>query len=274
MFQVAQDFPRLVRVEKDVACVSPGETKVQVVRKGTLLQLDRLTKSTQKIRGMSETYLMMFEVGTGKEYGFQLLCAVHFTEVVDTFKYTLKEVIDQLTLPRTVQFVGINPYDIIVADDEEAHDLLTIFDGPFEIVGIRRLEIFAGLYKGYETERVEIVAIPKDESLLDSILIHIPNSCLVDNDKTFADRVIPDNINLDLFQNNFFVFYVDDIVPAFLKNDITVYEYNFVDTSTAPPLPPRRYGNVYILFVIFYCHFTSNVTSLTSYLLSCTSNSF
>ena len=245
---MAEDFPRLVQVDQDVACLSPGEDKPQVVRKGTLLQLDRLTKSTQMIRGMSETYLLVFEVGTGKEYAFPLLCAIQFTEVVDTFKYTLKEIIDQLPLPRTVQFVGVNPHDVIVVDDEEAVDVLSIVDGPLEIVGMRRVEMLIGLYKDYVTEQIEMVAIPKEDSLFESISVHIPSSCLVNNDKTFADKVIPEKCNLELLQEKLYVLYVDDIVPAFLKNIGCIQRYDIVDTPATPPLPPRNYGKVFFSF--------------------------
>lgn len=241
--EVAEDFPHLVRVEQEVACVSPGVAKIQVLRKGTLLKLDRLTKSTKMIRGMSETFLMFFEVGTGKEYGFSLLSAVHFTEVVDTFKYTLKEIIDQLPLPRRVQFVAVNPHDVIVVDDDEALELLTVLGGPIEIIGMRRLEILVGLYLNDETDRFEMVVIPKDDSLSDNMLVHIPSSCLVDNDKTFADREILERTNQDLLMDKLYALYVDDITPVFLKNDITIQGYDVSDIAYAPPLPPRRYDS-------------------------------
>lgn len=200
VLQVAEDFPRLVRVEEDVACVSPGEIKVQVLRKGTILQLDRLTKSTKIMRGMSETFLMFFEIGTGKEYGFPLRCAVHFDEVFDTFKYTVKEIIDQLPLPRRVEFVTVNPYDIYLVEDEEALELTTILGGPLEIIGIRRLEMFVGLYLNDETEKYEMIAIPKDDSLLDEMLVHIPSTCLVDNNKSFADTQMPARAKRDILR--------------------------------------------------------------------------
>ena len=244
---MAEDFPRLVRVEHDIACASPGLPGAQVVRKGTLLQLDRLTKSTKLIRGMSETFLMCFEVGTGKEYGFSLLSAVHFTEVIDTLKYTLKEVIDQLPLPRRVQFVTMNPYDVVVVDDEESQELLTIFSGPVEIIGIRRLELLVGLYRNEEIDKLEMVLIPKDESLCANILVHIPSSCLVDNDRTFADREIPNRTNRDIIKDKFYALYADDILPVFLNNEVSVQEYDDSDVPSAPPLPPRCYGNAFHL---------------------------
>ena len=237
-------------MEQEVVCVSPGETKPQVVKKGTLLQLDRLTKSTKMIRGMSETFLMFFEVGTGKEYGFPLLCAIHFTEVVDTFKYTLKEVIDQLPLPRRVQFVSVNPYDIIIADDEEALDLITILDGPIEIIGIRRLEMLVGLHLNDDTDKYEMVAIPKDDSILDDIRVHIPSSSLCGNDKTFADKEMPARTKRDLLRNKLYALYVDDLMPVFLKNEDNAQEYDLTDTSVAPPIPPRHYGKHFASIIL------------------------
>lgn len=240
--EVAEDFPRLVRVEEDVACVSPGEIKVQVLRKGTILQLDRLTKSTKIMRGMSETFLMFFEIGTGKEYGFPLRCAVHFDEVFDTFKYTVKEIIDQLPLPRRVEFVTVNPYDIYLVEDEEALELTTILGGPLEIIGIRRLEMFVGLYLNDETEKYEMIAIPKDDSLLDEMLVHIPSTCLVDNDKSFADTQMPARAKQDILREKLYALYVDDLMPVYLRNDNVTQAYD-VDDTPAPPLPPRLYDN-------------------------------
>ena len=194
------------------------------------------------IRGMSETFLMFFEVGTGKEYGFPLMCAIHFTEVVDTFKYTLKEVIDQIPLPRRVQFVSVNPYDIIFSEDEEALDLITILDGPIEIIGIRRLEMVVGLCLNSDTGKYEMVAVPKEDSILDDIRVHLPSDTLCDNDKTFVDKEMPTQTKRDLLRYKLYAFYVDDLMPVFLKNEDNKRDYAFTDTTIPPPIPPRRYG--------------------------------
>ena len=198
------------------------------------------------IRGMSETFLMFFEVGTGKEYGFPLMCAIHFTEVEDTFKYTLKEVIDQLSLPRRVQFVSINPYDIILSDDEEALDLITILDGPVEIIGIRRLEMLVGLCLDHDTRKYEMVAIPKDDSILDDIRVHLPSKTLCDNDISFMDKEMPSRAKRDLLRSKLYAFYVDDLMPVFLNNEVNEQDYDFTDTTIPPPLPPRHYGKSYV----------------------------
>lgn len=231
-------------------CASPGIQTAQIVQKGTILELDRVTKSMQAIRGSRETYLICKDRANSRELAFRQMAPVHFTKVPDMTKECLKDFVERLPLPQTVEFVNVNPYDVISVDDDDARDMLVMLSGAVELLGLHMEHFVAGRVDNGDTNVCDIIAIPARESVLETFFVHLPvgnRNSGGETDPNAGDyvdlRVTDDGIYVCL-QQKLYLRYADDNTPLVLRVDNSVvFRYEIEDMPDTPPIP-EKLGNL------------------------------
>ena len=255
MFQVIKDFPKFVRVESDTACFSPGDINYHVVHKGTVLELDRVTQNNRRARGSRENFLICFDRESGQELAFRVMSPVHFKKVHNTKKYSLREFIECIQLPQKVEFVNINPYDVVVADDSVAVKILVMLSGPVELLELTSCDYLIGRTQNTESGAMNILALPTEHERLENFLVYIPSTSIIQNAKDHANTVIPGQIDCDIFRQRLYMNSDEQKVPLLLRCDLpSTFSYDITDPPDTPPLPPK-YGN--------YCSFSTKLINLT-----------
>lgn len=230
VFQIAADFPRFIRAEQDTICVSPGSTSCQIVTKGTILELDRVTQENKAVRGFRENFLICVETKTSRELAFRLMSTCRFSKVLDTTSYCLKDLIERLPLPQTVDFLVTNPYDVISVSDVDAADLLTMLSGPLELKCFKMQEYLVGHIHGSET----VVAFPFDEELFENVLVNMP----VSRTGSVRDPVDPvsDTIDYEAVMDKLYLLYADS--QTVLRLQVSCLERDQYDMNEDPEPPP------------------------------------
>ena len=69
---------------------------------------------------------------------------VNITAIDDESEYTLKELTDNVMLPKCIEFDNISPDDIVIYDDSWANHLLVMAAGPFKVNSFVELEFVLG----------------------------------------------------------------------------------------------------------------------------------
>ena len=69
---------------------------------------------------------------------------VNITAIDDESEYTLKELTDNVMLPKCIEFDNISPYDIVIHDDLWANHLLVMAAGPFKVSSVVEMEFVLG----------------------------------------------------------------------------------------------------------------------------------
>lgn len=246
--QVIEDFPRFVRVDKDTVCGSPGIKATQIVEKGTILELDRVTKSIQNIRGARETYLICLDNSNSRELAFRQLAPIQFTKVPDMTKDNLKEFVEHLPLPQVVEFLNINPYDVISVDDDDARDLLVMLAGPIELLSLQIDHYIVGKVDEDDVDVCDIIAVPANENVIKSFYVHIP----VERDSDYrastsageyVDLAVCDDRLFNCLEQKLYLRYTDDETPLFVRtSNSEIFRYEVEDLPDTPPIP-LKHGN-------------------------------
>ncbi|XP_045159333.2 uncharacterized protein LOC123524870 [Mercenaria mercenaria] len=244
--EIIQEFPRFVRVDKDTICASPGVQAAQIVEKGTILELDRVTKSIQTIRGSRETYLICKDSANSRELAFRQMAPVQFTKVPDMTKDCLKDFVEHLPLPQVVEFLNINPYDVISVDDDDARDLLVIMSGPVELLGLQMEHFIVGKVDEGDANICDIIAVPLKDNVLESFLVHIPVEEQTDKHTSvtsageYVDLALSDEQLYDCLQQKLYLRYTDDETPLILRsNNSEVFSYEVENLPDTPPIPEK-----------------------------------
>lgn len=234
LLQVAKDFPRFIRAEVDTVCLSPGSTKCQIVTKGTVLEVDRVTQDAKSVRGFRESFLICIDNHNSRELAFRLLSTCQFSKMVDATQYNLKDLIERLPLPQTVHFIITNPYDVISASDTDAVDLLVMLSGPLELQCLKMQEYVTG----YVQDTEEVVGIPLEEDFLENALVNIPVS-----ESCFGRSLDYGPLDYeDLFDKMYLVYAKNHSVVALRRDHREVLKYDMTDEPDPPPLPPLSSG--------------------------------
>lgn len=245
--EVIEDFPRFVRVDKDTVCVSPGIQTTQIVYKGTILELDRITKSIQNVRGSRETYLICVDNENSRELAFRQLAPIQFTKVPDMTKDNLKDFVEHLPLPQVVEFLNINPYDVISVDDDDARDVLVMLAGPIELLGLQLDHFVVGKVDEDEDNICDLIAVPAKENVINSFYVHIP----VERDSNrrassissgeYVDLAVSDDRAYDCLEQKLYLRYTDDDTPLIVRTSNTeVLRYEVEELPDTPPLPDKH----------------------------------
>lgn len=243
--EVIEDFPRYVRVEKDTICASPNVSAPQIVYEGTLLELDRVTKTVQTVRGSRETYLICRDDENQRELAFQLSAPVHFTSVTDTTKSSLKEFIEHLPLPQTVEFLNVNPYDIVSCDDDDSKDLLTLLDAPLELLNLQMENFLVGRREHCDYNECDIVAVPARNDVLENTFVHVPLDSQGDCQSRYnnGDHVALADINEQIYdclrQKLYLRLAGDDSVLVLRQNFDGLTGYEAESQPDTPPVPDK-----------------------------------
>lgn len=245
--EVIEDFPRFVRVDKDTICASPGIQTAQIVEKGTILELDRVTKSVQVIRGSRETYLICKDNENSRELAFRAMTPVHFTKVADMSKHCLKDFVEHLPLPQTVEFTNVNPYDVISLDDDDARDILVMLSGPIELLGVHMEQFIVGKVDKGDSNACDIIAIPDKDSVLESFYVHLPTAAFQNNSRKtdslageYVDLAALDDGIYACLRRKLYLRYASDEAPLVVRADDTENLcYEVEETPDTPPIPEK-----------------------------------
>lgn len=245
--QVVEDFPRFVRVDRDVVCLSPGTTNTcQIVKKGTVLELDRVTRVARAVRGAREGYLICNDTDQCRELAFRVMSPIHFTKLSDPTKYTIKEFVEHLPLPQSVQFLDINPYDVVSGIDDEAKDLLVMLSGPVELLDIKMVKFLFGLVSSDATKAdspkpyCDILALPIDEDVVENTSVYMPKECIKDDaSERFDCR--DDPIQCDIMKKKLYFLNINEHKPVALRLcELDNNSYKVDRLPDTPLLPPKR----------------------------------
>lgn len=253
-FQVAADFPRFVKAEQDTVCVSPGSTACQIVTKGSVLELDRITQDSRSVRGFRETFLICKDPKTGKELAFRLMSTCRFSKLLDISSYYLKDLIERLPLPQVVDVLVTNPYDVISASDTDAADLLMILSGPLELLGLKMQEFVVGNVVGEDY----VIGFPCLEDYLEVVLVNIPVS------SSGSVRDVYNNtfhtIDYEDIMDKLYLLYADEPSGVVLRGDYSsVLEYDMLEEPEPPPVPNRKLGKKRSMYACMYTILHVNV---------------
>ncbi|XP_052256994.1 uncharacterized protein LOC127862080 isoform X2 [Dreissena polymorpha] len=207
--EIAADFPRFVRAEQDTVAATLGNSGHHVVSRGSVLELDRVTKSCRALRGFREDYLICRELEKSTEIAFTLFTPVLFRKAADRTKYLLKDFVEHLPLPQCVECLDSNPYDVVCESDDEARDLLTMLNGPLELRAIQVVEYVVG----FVLERKSIIAIPLIDSFLEAALVYIPLHSSVPATQTDVESPV----DYETMLEKLYLLYADNQLPVLLK---------------------------------------------------------
>lgn len=243
--EVTEDFPRYVRVEKDTICASPNVSAPQIVHKGTVLELDRVTKTVQTIRGSRETYLICKDFENKRELAFRLLSPVHFASMPDMTTYVLKDFIQHLPLPQTVEFLDVNPYDVISVYDDDSQDLLVLLSAPLKLLSLQMENFLVGKTVNYDST-CDIVAIPAKDHILKSMFVYLPlvseGGCHGNEDGSghyVSLNVISEQSYDCLHQKLYLRFAGEDTLLVVRPQSDGFTRYEVENQSDAPSLPTK-----------------------------------
>ena len=220
-------------------CVSPGSTVCQIVVKGTVLELDRLTQDSKSVRGFRESFLICKDKSKSRELAFRLMSTCKLSKLSDISSYSVKELIERLPLPQTVEFLVSNPYDVVSASDVEAADLLTILSGPLELLSLKIQEYLVGHVIGAET----VVGFPWREEVLEQVLVNIPVSPKTGSIRDVYNDAF-DSVAYEEVFDKLYLLYADQSSAVVLNNDCSapVSQYDMMEESDPPPVPHRKPG--------------------------------
>ncbi|KAL4236542.1 hypothetical protein ACF0H5_004927 [Mactra antiquata] len=242
--ELIEDFPRYIKAMDDMICASPGNNKPQIVYKETVLELDRITKNMGTIRGRRETFLICKDNDGNRELAFKYMAAVNFIKVPDTSKCVLKDFIEHLPLPQTIEFLNINPYDVISVDDDDARDLLTMLSGPVQLLGLQMEHFVVGKMVADDISDVgdSVIAIPQLDHVLESLYVRLPcdnrnsNKVRYRSNCSYVDITVADDEFYDCLHQKLYLRYECDETPLLVHVDNT--QKTFYDTADPPDTPP------------------------------------
>lgn len=174
------------------------------------------------------------------------MAPVQFTRVTDITKDCLKDFVEHLSLPQTVEFIATNPYDIISVDDDDARDLLVMLSGPVELLGLQMEHFVVGKVDGGGKKFCDIIAVPAKDSVLETVFIHLPVD--TDSDRhlrgpsngVYVDLAVTDEKLYDRVLQKLFLRYSDDDTPVIVRiptSEVPTYEVEAMPDT--PPLPDR-----------------------------------
>lgn len=259
---MVEEFPRYIKATDDMICASPGDRKPQIVNKGTVLELDRITKSLGTFRGHREAYLICKDNENNKELAFRYMSAVSFMQIPDNTKCVLKDFVERLSLPQTVEFININPYDVISVDDDDAKDLLEMLSGPVQLLGLQMENFIVGKVKSDDNSDCDnsIIAIPEIDHVLESFNVRLPcdnrNSYKVRHKSncSYVDVTVADDTLFECINQKLYLRCERDETPLVVRTyDPAIYSYDTTDPPDTPPIPEKcgekKYQYAYRLIV-------------------------
>lgn len=128
--QIIQDLPRFIRIEQEVAYISPGESRTStIISEGTTFEVKRVS-IFKKFR-----YIKCKSVKTSKLYYFKEDFPINCTAVEDPDDHTFLNIAGKfIPLPKTAQFQNVWADDVVIKDDDEASTMLILTGGPFKIL--------------------------------------------------------------------------------------------------------------------------------------------
>ena len=135
-FQLLKDRPRLIQINDQLVSLEPGSS-VNIIPAGAILEI----VGTKRFHGNS---FLVCKDKTDKMVTINANAPVNITAIDDENEYTLKELTDNVMLPKCIEFDNISPYDIVIYDDLWANNLLVMAAGPFKVNSVVELEFVLG----------------------------------------------------------------------------------------------------------------------------------
>jgi hypothetical protein len=197
------------------------------IEKGVKLQLDRVIPDAGLVCRIEE----------GKEVLLPSNQLARFYLEPDEKEYTVREVIDNFTLPQYIRFVDSDFEKIVTADLTEAIDNINHFEGYLKIIGLVQQEVVIGHHKpsGVAAESTgnvhqrSIAILPLDSEAVRNIEVYLPVYEEENDYEFFLARNFSKNVNLDLVDGGLYL--------EFSKCP-RIHLLNTEAEETPPPRPP------------------------------------
>jgi hypothetical protein len=152
-FQVLEELPRYISVgEGTEATGSSG--KIERIPARSKLELLR------KFNDPNDGSILLECSDGNKSFYFSKNDRINCTEVEDTKKYHLFELVRNKMLPKVFMFENVASKDCILMDNELNSALLTSVEGPIELLEFKDIEIIVGWVRDKESKTYKTVVIP------------------------------------------------------------------------------------------------------------------
>ena len=126
----------MIQINDRLVSLESGST-VNIIPAGENLEI----VGTKRLHGNS---FLVCKDKTDKMVTINANAPVNITAIDDESEYTLKELTDNVMLPKCLEFDNISPYDIVIHDDLWANHLLVMAAGPFKVNSVVELEFVLG----------------------------------------------------------------------------------------------------------------------------------
>lgn len=153
-----QDLPRYIRIDQETIYTAPNANHAtSSLDTGARLEV----KSVHKVDNVR--HVKCKSVKTSREYIFKSDFEIMCSAVDDPKEHTLLSLAaEYVLLPKTVQFQSVWADDIVLEDDDEASQLLTLTGGPITILKLFvKMIFFVAWLKPKGTRCKTVGLIPK-----------------------------------------------------------------------------------------------------------------
>ncbi|XP_053396501.1 uncharacterized protein LOC128556223 [Mercenaria mercenaria] len=260
--QVLQELPRFVLVEEDTGSMpSNGIGKIIIIPAKTILEV---------VRKFNEGGVTYLQCSDGHDsYAFSEKERVSFTEVEDEKLYHLFELVRLQLLPKAFKFLDVDPTDIVLMNEELNSGLLTMVEGPIELMRFVDVDIIVGWVRNNKKKTYETCVIPSNLWPL----IQLQTQAFPDQKAkhTYIDRKYGHCIHSDFVERSLYILPVNQSAITWLRSP-DLYERNYSgkalfdvvyidfqassedddetigddigDVDCPPPLPGKHFGQI------------------------------
>ncbi|XP_053394521.1 uncharacterized protein LOC128555635 isoform X1 [Mercenaria mercenaria] len=153
--QVLADSPALVKVENETkAFLSSDMEQTVMIQAKTVLELKRIYSTEKGV---------FLECADGdRKCTFHENDEVNFTVFEKETLYTLTELSDTSFLPQVVLFQEIHAEDAVLKDHTLRSAMLTMVEGPIEVLGFKVVEYLIGWIRNKNHKTYETILVPKN----------------------------------------------------------------------------------------------------------------
>ncbi|KAL3867926.1 hypothetical protein ACJMK2_040768 [Sinanodonta woodiana] len=222
--KLMEDLPSCVQALDKFSCVSHGTKAPVTIGKGTKLVPARNLQKNPTDTASIDQLICILE--NGNEIAIPENCKVRFVVVEDDKTFTVRDIVEKLTLPQAVQFETVFPENVVSRDDEEACNLMYMLDGPVSVISVERTDVYVGCLS-----RMSGKYIPFILPVLHEVEVYT-------SDKT-AQRYLgnlyaphlPSSLPLSLVEDKLYIIDTEGLHVHYLKD---------IDLNEAPMIPPPR----------------------------------
>ncbi|KAL3867927.1 hypothetical protein ACJMK2_040769 [Sinanodonta woodiana] len=207
---VIKDFPPCIRVEEELTVIKDNGQGCIVLPRGLRLILIKVDSSFEE---MGQNTVLVCRCDSS-EISLPSICKGHFTASMDDSDYTLQEIVDQFSVPKTVTFNKLNLKDFISISELDNDRLFNALSGPVEIEAVENIESYIGCeHQTSVNIKYNIVVLP---TFLNPS-VHLPKD-VVNTNKLLKEYFVKPTVKLVTFiESNLFSFGSVSRVPIYLR---------------------------------------------------------